>query len=89
MYVTELVAPGCVNTMPEKTMEATADHGVVTADAVTDRYEQAQQTLDAIVALGISYADVVATLEREGVEKFITSWESLLADVGTELAKQA
>ncbi len=88
MYVTELVAPGCVNTMPEKTLQATADHARITADTVTDRYEEAQQTLDAIDALGISYADVVATLEREGVEKFIKSWEALLADVKAELAKK-
>lgn len=88
LYVTELVAPGCVNTMPEKTLDATADHGVITADTVTTAYDQAQQTLDHLDALGVSYPDVVATLEREGVEKFITSWEALLADVAGELAKK-
>jgi transaldolase len=89
LYVTELVAPGCVNTMPEKTLQATADHGVVVSDTVTTRYEEAQQTLDAVDALGISYSDVVATLEREGVAKFIKSWEALLADVARELAARA
>ncbi|MGV1007341.1 MAG: transaldolase [Dermatophilaceae bacterium] len=89
LYVTELVAPGCVNTMPEKTLAATADHGVVVPDTITDRYDEAQQTLDAIDALGISYTDVVETLEREGVDKFVTSWEALLADVAGELATRA
>ncbi len=88
-YVTELVAPGCVNTMPEATLEAVADHGVIEPDTVTGRYEEARQTLDDLDALGISYADVVAVLEREGVAKFISAWEALLEDVAGELRRTA
>ena len=70
MYVEELVAPGVVNTMPEATIHAFADHGEVRPDAVTGSYAAAQKVLDDLAALGIDYDDVVATLEREGVEKF-------------------
>ncbi len=85
LYVTGLVAPGVVNTMPEKTLEATFDHGVVTGDTVTGAYDEAQGILDAIDAVGVSYNDVVALLEREGVDKFIVSWNELLETVSTAL----
>ncbi|MWB97074.1 transaldolase [Agromyces seonyuensis] len=85
LYVTELVAQGVVNTMPEKTLEATADHGVIAGDSVTGSYEAAQGVLDAIAAVGVSYDDVTALLEREGVEKFIVSWGELLETVGSAL----
>ena len=87
MYVTELVAPNTVNTMPSKTLEAVADHGEIAGDQVTGNYENAKAVLDALERLGISYADVVAVLEREGVEKFEKSWEELLTDVQDELTK--
>jgi len=87
MYVTELVAPNTVNTMPSKTLEAVADHGEIAGDQVTGNYENAKAVLDALERLGISYADVVAVLEREGVEKFEKSWDELLTDVQDELAK--
>ncbi|WP_353809990.1 transaldolase [Agromyces sp. SYSU T00194] len=85
LYVTELVAPGVVNTMPEKTLEATFDHGVVTGDTVTGAYAEAQGVLDALAAVGVDYDDVTATLESEGVEKFIVSWNELLETVSTAL----
>ncbi|WP_276824338.1 transaldolase [Mycolicibacterium mageritense] len=81
LYVTELVAADVVNTMPEKTLDATFDHGVVTGDTITGRYEEAKAVLNAIEGLGISYDDVVAQLESEGLEKFVASWKELLADV--------
>lgn len=87
MYVTELVAPGTVNTMPEKTLDATADHGEVTGDTVTPYYAEAAEVLDSLERLGISYADVTAQLEREGVDKFATSWAELLGGVTRELEK--
>lgn len=87
LYVTELVAPNVVNTMPSKTMDATADHGEVKGDTITGKYEHAQSILDEIEGLGISYTDVVAVLEREGVEKFEASWNELLASVQAELDK--
>ncbi|AZH83905.1 transaldolase [Plantibacter sp. PA-3-X8] len=85
LYVTELVADGVVNTMPEKTLEATFDHGVITGDTVTGSYAAANEVLDAIAALGVSYDEVTALLEREGVEKFIVSWDELLETVKTAL----
>ncbi|MCB1241077.1 MAG: transaldolase, partial [Tetrasphaera sp.] len=87
MYVTELVAPGTVNTMPEKTLDAVADHGVVTGDTVTDHYGDAAAVLDALEGLGISYSDVVDQLEREGVEKFEKSWAELLDGVTAALER--
>jgi transaldolase len=85
MYVTELVASGVVNTMPEPTIEATADHAEVTGDAVTGRYDDAQQVLDDLARLGVAYDDVVETLEVEGVDKFAASWQQLLETVSTAL----
>ena len=74
MYVTELVVANTVNTMPEKTMEAFADHGEVKGDMVSGTEADAQQVMDDLEAVGISYDDVVDVLEREGVEKFEASW---------------
>ena len=85
LYVTELVAPNTVNTMPEKTLDATFDHGVITGDTVTGNYADAQAVLDQLAALGISYDDVTALLEKEGVEKFIVSWNELLDTVTAAL----
>jgi transaldolase len=77
MYVEELVAPGVVNTMPEATIKAYADHGEMRGDTITPYYDDAQQVIDGLAALGIEYDDVIATLEREGVEKFDQSWAEL------------
>jgi transaldolase len=85
MYVTDLVAPRTVNTMPEPTIEATADHAEITGDNVTGRYDEAQQVLDDLAEVGVSYDDVVAVLEQEGVEKFAASWQELLETVATAL----
>jgi transaldolase len=78
LYVTELVAPNTVNTMPEKTMDAVADHGVVTGDTVTGTAASAQETFDKLAAAGIDLPDVFRVLEDEGVEKFEKSWLELL-----------
>lgn len=86
LYVTELVAPQLVNTMPEKTMEAVFDHGVVPANSITNRYEEANMILLAVAACGVDYDDVTELLEREGVEKFIISWNELLESVTGALA---
>ena len=77
LYVTELVAPQLVNTMPEKTMEAVFDHGVVPANSISNRYEESNMILLAVAAVGVDYDDVTQQLEREGVEKFIVSWNEL------------
>jgi transaldolase len=86
-YVVELVAPGVVNTMPESTLEAVADHGTIRGDTIHGQYEEAQQVLDRLAAIGIDYDDVVETLEREGVEKFETSWTQLLESVRDQLQR--
>jgi transaldolase len=85
LYVTELAVADVVNTMPEKTLEATFDHGVIEGDRVTGSYAAANAVLDAIAAQGISYDDVTALLEKEGVEKFIVSWNELLDTVTAAL----
>jgi transaldolase len=85
LYVTELVAPQLVNTMPEKTMEAVFDHGVVPANSISNRYEESNMILLAVAAVGVDYDDVTQQLEREGVEKFIVSWNELLDSVTAAL----
>ncbi len=85
LYVTELAVNDVVNTMPEKTLEATFDHGVIDGDTVTDAYDDANSVLDALDAQGISYEEVTALLEKEGVEKFIVSWNELLDTVTAAL----
>lgn len=85
LYVTNLVAPNVVNTMPVKTLEATFDHVELTGDTVTGSYAAANEVLDAIAAQGISYDEVTQQLEDEGVEKFIVSWNALLDDVRNAL----
>jgi transaldolase len=85
LYVDELVAPGTVNTMPEATLGATADHGDVRGDTVTGGYPQARADLDAVEKLGIPYDDVVQLLEDEGVAKFEVAWQDLLDAVTKSL----
>jgi transaldolase len=85
LYVTELVAPNTVNTMPEKTLDAVADHGEVRGDTVTGEYAAAGELLDQLEGLGISYADVTAQLEREGVDKFEASWRELIDEATSDL----
>ncbi|WP_406830984.1 transaldolase [Pedococcus sp. KACC 23699] len=85
LYVTELVAPHTVNTMPEKTLDAVIDHGDVTGDTITGNYADAAEVLDALEGLGISYAEVTAQLEREGVDKFEVAWGELLDEVQKDM----
>ena len=85
MYVTDLLVNNTVNTMPQKTMEAFADHGEVNGDQVTGHYADAQQVMDRLGALGVDYDDVIATLEREGVDKFVKSWNDLVDTVKDNL----
>jgi transaldolase len=74
MYVVDHVAPGVVNTMPEATLNAVADHGVIGGDSIRPHYADAKQVLDDLAAIGIDYDDVVQVLEDEAVEKFEASW---------------
>lgn len=85
LYVTELVAPNTVNTLPDKTLEAVADHGEVRGDVVSGKAEEARQVFEALSTAGVDLDDVFAVLEREGVEKFEKSWEELLTATTEEL----
>ena len=85
MYVSELVVSNIVNTMPEKTLEAFADHGEVDGDQVTTQYDDAQRVMDDLATVGIDYDDVIATLEQEGVDKFSKSWQELLDTVSEQM----
>jgi transaldolase len=88
-YVVELVTAGVVNTMPEATLRAVSDHGVIRGDTVRPYYDDARRVLDRLATLGVDYDDVVRVLEDEGVEKFETSWRELLAQVSEQLAANA
>ena len=89
LYVTELVAPGVVNTMPHKTLEITAEQGRVVGDTVTGTEADSDAVLDRLERLGVSYQDVTARLEAEGVDKFVKSWQELSGTVSDELARFA
>ncbi|TDC97475.1 transaldolase [Actinomadura sp. 7K507] len=85
LYVDELVAPGTVNTMPEATLVAEADHGQVRGDTVRGSYDDARAHMAALKDAGVDYDDVVRVLEDEGVEKFAVSWKELLDSITGEL----
>jgi transaldolase len=87
LYVVELVAKNTVNTMPGATLEATFDHGQVRGDTVTGSYATADETMNALAAVGVDYDDVVALLETEGLDKFEKSWGELLGTVTDELER--
>lgn len=86
-YVDQLVTSGVVNTMPEATMRAVADHGRLTGDTVVPNYEDARTTFAELAAAGVDMDDVVELLETEGVAKFTGSWEALRSTVETAMAK--
>jgi transaldolase len=88
MYVEELVTAGVVNTMPQATIDAFADHGEVRGDTVRGTYDEARKVIADLENLGISYDDVVQVLEDEGVSKFDASW-SELQDTVTQALKGA
>lgn len=81
LYVTEIAAPGTVNTMPEATLEAVYREADIKGDAIAGSYEASRQVLDDLDRLGVSYQEVVDLLETEGLEKFEASWHELLATV--------
>jgi transaldolase len=82
-YVVELVGAGCVNTMPEATLDAVAAHGVIPGDSLTGTGPAGDATWAALSTEGIDASDVFAVLEREGVAKFIDSWEQLRSTVAS------
>jgi transaldolase len=88
-YVVELVAPDTVNTMPEATLLAVDDHGVVRGDTIRDAYDDARETFTALEEVGVDLDDVVEVLEVRGVEAFEASWGELLDGVRAALASAA
>jgi transaldolase len=87
LYVDDLVVKGTVNTMPEKTLEAVAEHSNLKGDQVSGRGAEAQAVFDQLSAVGIDITDVFLVLENEGVEKFEKSWIELLETVNGQLEK--
>jgi transaldolase len=85
MYVVELVAPNTVNTMPEATMDAMADHGVLRGNTIAGTYDESRKVLADLEALGIGYDDVIELLEAEGVQKFEDSYAQLTESVQGQL----
>ena len=80
-YVVELIAPNTVNTMPQSTLDAVIDHGVIRGNTITANYVDAVEVLKALSALGISLDQVTTELEIDGVKKFAQAWDELLANV--------
>jgi transaldolase len=84
MYISELIAPGTVNTMPEKTLMAYADHGSPGAP-IQKSYDDAASVMRSIAEAGVDLDDVFRVREEEGVQKFVDSWDELTESVRTEL----
>lgn len=94
MYVDELITDGTVNTMPEATIEAFADHGVVPLepgdwDTIRGTYDDARSVFERLAEAGVDFDDVTRVLEDEGVDKFVKSWEDLLATIGEAVGSDA
>lgn len=85
MYVVDLAVDGTVNTMPEKTMDAVRDHGVVRGDQVHGHYDDAATLLATLTEAGIDYHQVIEKLIAEGVEKFVVSWQDVLDTVSARI----
>ena len=85
LYVTELVAENLVNTMPEKTLFATGDHGVIPQNSIVPNLTGAREFLSELATVGVDFEDVTSLLEKEGVEKFIVSWGELVETVSQAL----
>jgi transaldolase len=89
LYVDELVVSGVVNTMPEATLRAVADHGQVRGDTVTGTAAEAAAVIEGLRGLGIEIDQVTEDLETEAVRKFEASWTELLTTVSDGLARAA
>ena len=85
VYVEELIGPDTVNTMPRELVEAVLDHGEIRGDTLLENPEEASRILDAFESAGVSYDEVVQTLEREGVEKFAKSFADLIEGLESKL----
>ncbi|MER5452919.1 transaldolase [Streptomyces sp. NPDC059690] len=84
LYVSDLIAPGTVNTMPEKTLKAYADHGRP-GTPIQQTYDEAAQVMKAVADAGVDLDDVFKVVEDEGVRKFADSWDELTKSVRSQL----
>ncbi|WP_460599763.1 transaldolase [Flexivirga lutea] len=89
LYVEELVAPETVSTMPLATLRAVADHGRITTDTITDRFDAADRTVRTAEDHGVDMAQLADQLERDGVGKFEQSWAQLAESVREQLGRMA
>jgi len=87
MYVVDLVVADTVNTMPEATVKATEDHGVLRGDTVHGTYDESRRLFADLEELGVAYDDVVQVLEDEGVAKFEVSWKEMLETIRKEMER--
>ena len=85
MYVVDLVVEDTVNTMPEKTLDAVADHGEVRGDRIRPFYADAAAHMQALADAGIDYDDVIEVLIKEGVDKFVVAWDELQRTLSASL----
>ena len=81
LYVEDLIGPETVNTMPLETIEAFQDHGKVPGDTVVEGIDEARDLLVQLEQVGVSYDDVVETIEAEGVQKFADSFDQIIEEV--------
>jgi transaldolase len=86
-YVIELAAPDTVNTMPEATLEAVKDHGIVKGDRIGASFAASRKTLEDLAACGIDIADVTDFLETQGLRSFVKSWDELVSSVTSQIDK--
>jgi transaldolase len=80
-YVVELVAENCVNTMPQSTLDALNDHGVIRGDSISGTFDEARAIISAVEAAGVSIDAITHELEVDGVKKFADAWGALLTSV--------
>jgi transaldolase len=85
LYVEELVARDTVNTMPLETIEAFADHGEVRGQTVTEDLDRAHRLWEELASLGIDEDDIGDRLEREGVEKFLDSYNGAVETIARKV----
>jgi transaldolase len=88
MYISELIAPDTVNTMPEKTLMAYADHGQP-GTPIQEAYAEAEKVMKSVAEAGVDLDDVFRVLEEEGVQKFVDAWDELTASVQEQLQDKA
>ena len=82
-----MAAPDTVNTMPAATLAAVSDHGHPHGDAIAGTYESAREVFRDLERIGIDFADVVKSLEEQGLASFSKSWDELIASVTSQLEK--